>query len=176
MKRRALHVVVNRQPLEEPLLHLRRTKAQPVADVVEQKKVAVGKQTLRQECLQRQIAELRAALHWEDIENISVQHEERVSAGVPTTRHLQRPSTQRQTRRALACLHRLVPAVCCFCTLLAHGCSSLRFTFYVLLLVHRLTAPPALVPASAANAADRGSLPIRSPAAPESRASRPPNP
>ncbi len=74
MEIRVLNPVVNLQPLEESLLHVGRTKSQPVADVVKQQKVALRKQAAGEKGFERYIFNLLAVLRREDVEDISVQH------------------------------------------------------------------------------------------------------
>ena len=68
-------LIVHFQPLEEPLLHLRRAERQAVADVVEQHQSPLREQPPQEQCLDRNVGDLTSILRREHIENISVQDE-----------------------------------------------------------------------------------------------------
>src|SRR5205085_11218493 len=95
---RVFDLVENLQPFEETLLHVRRAEGQPVADVVEQKKVALGKESAGKKRFERDVLDLLPLRHGKDVEDVPVQHKQGVSGAVPAAGQFQGPATQRKSR------------------------------------------------------------------------------
>src|SRR5262249_43445176 len=79
---RVLDLVVNLQPLEEPLLRVGRAKGQAVADVVEQQKIALGKQASGEKRFERDVFNLLRVLHRKGVKDVSVQDKDGVRGAV----------------------------------------------------------------------------------------------
>ena len=95
---RVFHLVENLQPFEETLLHIRQAEGQPVADVVEQKKVAFGKEAAGKKRFEREVLDLFPLRRGKDVKNVPVQHKQSVSGAVPPAGQFQGPTTQRESR------------------------------------------------------------------------------
>ena len=78
--------VKNLEPLKKTLLHLRRAEGEAARDVIKQQAGAFREQSPHQEGFQRQEAESIPVLDREQIENVSVQHEQRIGPAVPMPR------------------------------------------------------------------------------------------
>ena len=100
MEARAFDRVIDVEPLEEAFLHFSGTEGEPITDIVKEQTRALGKQAARKEALQRDIADMRIVLNGKQIENISVEDKQGISASVPTAGQFQRPASQGKTLRS----------------------------------------------------------------------------
>ena len=101
-KVRALDTIEDREPLEELVLHLSRTEAQTVADVIEEQPLAVGEQAAREKAFERQPGASAVFGHRKDIVDVAVQDEDGRHPGVPASGEFQSPAAERSACRYLS--------------------------------------------------------------------------
>ena len=96
MKISVLDPIINLQPVEKPMLHFTGAEHQSLANIVVKHQPAIREEALLEESFQRDVSEVGPILHWKNIEDISVQHENGVGFSIPAPGQFQRPGAQGQ--------------------------------------------------------------------------------